>query len=166
MSEPLEVLCCYAREDREMMMQLKKYLTPLEKLGQITIWSDIDVNAGEAWDQELQQHLESADIILLLLSPDFLAADYCYSAEMQRIMQRHAQGSATVIPIVLRVVHLTGMPFANLQRLPRAGRPINKWPDRDDVFHDILGELNQVIARIQMERLRAQMKRPAPPESS
>src|ERR1700730_6132051 len=91
MSDPLEVFCCYAREDQEMMALLKKYLTPLLKLGQITMWSDTNLNEGVEWEKELHQHLESADLILLLISPDFLASNYCYSIEMRRAIERHEQ---------------------------------------------------------------------------
>ncbi len=75
MPVPLEVFCCYAREDQKMLDELKTHLTPLQKNGQITIWSDTNLNAGVEWKKELHQHLESANIILLLISPNFLASD-------------------------------------------------------------------------------------------
>ena len=98
MAAPLEVFCCYAREDQEMLEHLKKHLMPLQRSGQITIWIDTNLNAGAEWEKELHQHLESADIILLLISPDFMTSDYCYSTEMKRALERHDQGSAVVIP--------------------------------------------------------------------
>lgn len=94
MITPLEVFCCYAREDQEMLVKLKKHLAPLVRQGKITIWSDVDLRAGTEWEKELHHHLESADIILLLISPDFMASDYCYSAEMERALVRHTKGSA------------------------------------------------------------------------
>lgn len=149
MSNPLEVLCCYAREDQEMMALLNKYLTPLQKLGQITLWSDLNLKRGADRENELHQHLESADIILLLISPDFLASDDCYDTEMGRAIERHKQGSARTIPILLRPVHWHNLPFAQLQVLPSNGRPITKWSDRDDAFYDIIGSIHQVIAERQ-----------------
>ena len=97
----------------------------------------------------MRQHLESADILLLLISPDFLASDYCYDIEMGRAIERHKQGSARTIPILLRPVHWHTMPFAHLQVLPSNGLPITKWSDRDDAFHDILGSIHQIIAERQ-----------------
>jgi len=126
-----------------MMALLNKYLTPLQKLGQINLKSGGDLK------KELHQHLESADIILLLISPDFLASDYCYDIEMGRAIERHKQGSARTIPILLRPVHWHNMPFAQLQVLPSNGLPITKWSDRDDAFHDIIGSIHQVIAERQ-----------------
>ena len=149
MAHPLEVFCCYAHKDQEMMALLSKYLTPLQKVGQITMWSAINLHEGVEWEKELQQHLESADIILLLISPDFLASDFCYDIEMGRALERHKQGSARTIPILLRPVHWHKMPFAHLQVLPSNGLPITKWSDPDDAFHDIIGCLDRVIAACQ-----------------
>src|SRR5258706_11817633 len=114
---PLEVFCCYAREDQEMLEHLKKHLMPLQRGGQIKIWSDTNLNAGAEWEKELHQHLESADLILLLISSDFMNSDYCYSTEMKRAIERHDQGSAQVIPILLRPIHWESAPFAKLQMI-------------------------------------------------
>jgi TIR domain len=75
MFAPLEVFCCYAHEDQEMLEHLQKHLMLLQRNGQITVWSDTNLNAGAEWEKELHQHLESADIILLLISPDFMNSD-------------------------------------------------------------------------------------------
>lgn len=96
MPVPLEAFCCYAREDQEMLKDLKKHLALLERQGHITLWSDTDLNAGEEWEKELHRYLESAAIILLLISPDFMASDYCYSTEMERAIERHARGAHTL----------------------------------------------------------------------
>src|SRR5262249_18604541 len=105
MAAPLEIFCCYAREDQQMLEHLKKHLKPLERQGQIKIWSDTNLDAGVEWEKELHLHLESADIILLLISPDFISSEYCYSTEMARAIECHDQGTAHVIPILLRYTH-------------------------------------------------------------
>src|SRR6185312_5999800 len=87
MVAPLEVFCYYAREDQKMLELLKTHLASLERLGQITVWSDVNLNAGEEWQRALHRHLESADIILLLISSDFMASDYRYSRDRMRVWQ-------------------------------------------------------------------------------
>jgi TIR domain len=149
MSTPLEVFCCYAREDQEMLVQLKKHLMPLQRQGQITIWSDTNLDAGVEWEKELHQHLESANIILLLISPDFMASDYCYSTEMRRAIERHDQGSAHVISILLRPTFWQNAPFAKLQVIPMNAEPVTSWSDRDKAFYDIVIQINQIITRHQ-----------------
>src|SRR5438067_12626282 len=114
---PVEIFCCYARKDQELLQILKAHLMPLQRQGLITIWSDTDINAGEEWEEEIRQHLTTAQIILLLVSPDFMASEYCYSNEMQRAMERHSLGEAKVIPIILRPVYWQSAPIGKLQAL-------------------------------------------------
>ena len=149
MAVPLEVFCCYAREDQEMLEHLKKHLMPLQRSGQITIWSDTNLNAGEEWEKELHWHLESADLILWLISPDFMSSDYCYSKEMKRAIERHAQGGAHVIPVLLRPVHWKTAPFAKLQIIPTNATPVTRWSNRDDALHDVTGHINRFLSEHQ-----------------
>src|SRR5260370_705919 len=131
-----------------MLEHLKKHLMPLQKSGQITVWSDTNLNAGVEWEKELHQHLESADIVLLLISPDFMSSDYCYSTEMRRAIERHDQGSTRVIPVLLRPIYWDNAPFAKLQIAPANAEPVTKWSNRDDAFHDITRQISQVIPEI------------------
>lgn len=151
MSTPLELFCCYAREDQEMLERLKKHLVPLQRQGQIIIWSDTNLHAGVEWEKELHRHLESADIILLLISPDFMNSEYCYSTEMKRAIQRHEQNNARVIPILLRPTYWKGAPFEKLQMLPTNAKPVKNWPSDDDAFHDITEQVNRVVSERQIQ---------------
>jgi TIR domain len=147
-STPLEIFCCYAREDRDMLDHLKKHLTPLERQGWINIWSDTNLNAGVEWEKELRRHLEKADIILLLISPDFMASDYCYSTEMDRAIERHNEGSVQAIPILLRPTLWQYAPFAKFQMVPTNATPITSWLNRDAAFLDVAMQVNQVVAEL------------------
>ena len=124
MISTIEIFCCYAREDQELLRNLQKHLMPLQRQGLITIWSDTDINAGATWEEEIDKHLNTAHIILLLVSPDFMASEYCYSKEMKQAMQRHERGEARVIPIILRPTYWKGAPFDKLQALPANARPV------------------------------------------
>ncbi len=152
MPTPLEVFCCYAREDQEMFAQLKRHLMPLVRQDKITIWSDTNLNAGIEWEAELHKHLESADIILLLISPDFMASDYCYSTEMGRAIARHDEGYAVVVPILLRSTLWQNAPFAKLHIVPKDAKPVTNWPLRDDALLDITLQINRVVSELQTKR--------------
>ena len=146
MSTPLEILCCYARKDQKMLEHLKTHLVPLQRQGRITIWSDTNIDAGEEWQKELHQHLETAAIILLLISPDFMASDYCCSTEMTRAIARHDENKARVIPILLRpVVSWNNAPFAKLQMIPKDAKAVTKWPRREEAFYDIAKQISEVV---------------------
>src|SRR5713101_4023783 len=101
----LKIFFCYAREDEALLNKLKTQLRPLQRQGLIEIWHDRDISAGAEWEREIDKHLNTAQIILLLVSPDFMNSDYCYSIEMKRALERHEQGTAKVIPIILSYVH-------------------------------------------------------------
>lgn len=95
----VKIFFCYAHEDELLLNQLKRQLRPLQRQELIDVWHDRDINAGTEWEQEISQHLNAADIILLLISPDFMDSDYCYCVEMKRAIERNEHGEAHVIPI-------------------------------------------------------------------
>src|SRR5256885_13228643 len=100
----LSIFFSYAHEDEALRNELEKHLSILRWQGIITEWYDRDIHAGTEWEHEIDTHLDTAQIILLLISPDFLASHYCYSIEMTRALERHIAGGARVIPIILRPV--------------------------------------------------------------
>src|SRR5690348_13209223 len=97
---PLSVFVSYAHEDEPLRQQLESHLSLLRRQELVASWHDRQIIPGADWSQEIDEHLETASIILLLISPDFLASDYCYDVEMQRALERHRRGEALVIPII------------------------------------------------------------------
>jgi internalin A len=100
----IEIFCCYARKDQALLNDLKTHLIPLQRQHLIRIWNDTDITPGTNYEEEINMPLHTANIILLLISADFMASEYCYSTEMQKAMVRHNRGEAVVIPIILRPV--------------------------------------------------------------
>src|SRR5712692_6640492 len=131
---PVTLFLSYAHEDEPFCQELKKHLRLLERQSLISAWYDRQIIAGTNWAEEIDKQLERASIILLLISADFLASDYCYSQEMTRALQRHAAGEARVIPLLVRPCDWKGAPFAHLQGLPTDAHPISTWPDRDEAW--------------------------------
>jgi hypothetical protein len=121
---PVEIFFCYARKDQQLLNELKAHLIPLQRQGHITIWADTDIGAGTEWEKEIEKHLDTADIILLLVSSDFMNSDYCYSIEMKRALERHERNEVRVIPVILRHVYWQEAPFGRLQALPKDGLPV------------------------------------------
>lgn len=98
------------------------------------------------FDKHISAELEAADIVILLISPDFMVSDYCYGIEMKRAMERHQAGSAVVIPVILRPVDWHSAPFGALKALPRDGKPVLKWPTLDDAFLDVVQAFRSLLA--------------------
>ena len=91
--------------------------------------------AGHEWAGAIDEHLNSAAVILLLVSADFLASDYCYDVEMKRALEWHDAGDGRVVPVILRPVDWRGAPFAKLQALPKDGKPVTSWPNQGRGVH-------------------------------
>lgn len=136
----------YSHADDALRAELDKHLSLLRRQGLIDLWSDQRIPAGGEFDTHISAELEAADIIILLVSPDFMASDYCYGIEMKRALERHREGSAAVIPIILRPVDWHSAPFGALKALPRDGKPVAKWPTLDDAFLDVVQALRSLLA--------------------
>jgi tetratricopeptide (TPR) repeat protein len=158
----IEIFFCYAREDEVLLQGLEKQLKVLRRQGIIHLWHDREISPGAEWEREIDQHLKTASIILLLISPDFMDSDYCYGVEMKRAMERHERGEALVIPIILRPVYWKKAPFGKLQALPKDAVPVTSsaWHTLDEAFFDIAEKIRvaaeELTAREEAEQLKAQ----------
>src|SRR6266566_5715704 len=143
----VKIFCCYAHEDEALLKKLKTHLWPLQRQGLIDVWHDRDINAGTEWEQVIKEQLNTAQIILLLVSPDFMASDYCYTIEMKQALERHDKKEATVIPIILRPVYWQGV-LGNLQALPKDAKPVisSHWHNEDDAFFNIVEGVMKVAS--------------------
>jgi len=141
----IKLFYCYARADKPLRDELEKHLAWLKRRYHLTNWHDRELLPGEEWEQAIDTHLNTAHLILLLISPDFIASDYCYGKEMQRALERHQAGTCRVIPILLRPTYWEGAPFSHLQLLPTDARAITRWPDRDEAFEEVVAEINRTI---------------------
>ncbi len=137
MEDRIELIFIYARYDEKLLNQLQKQLAPLKSKGLISDWYDREIVAGTEWEYEIDKHLNTASIILLLISSDFIASSYCYGREMKRALERHELGEARVIPIILRPVIWRYAPFGRLQALPKDAKPVTTWPNREVAYLDI-----------------------------
>jgi tetratricopeptide (TPR) repeat protein len=142
---PIEVFCCYCHADEAWLRKLEIHLSLLKRQGLVALWHDRLVAPGTAWAQAVDEHLETASVILLLVSADFLASDYCYSTEMLRAVERHERGEARVIPIILYPVVWENTPFERLQVLPVGGKPVMMWESRDRAFLNVVQGIHRII---------------------
>ncbi|HWS85187.1 MAG TPA: TIR domain-containing protein [Ktedonobacteraceae bacterium] len=136
-TKSLKLFYCYAREDKALRDELDKHLSGLKREYHIASWSDGEIIPGTEWQKEIDTQLNTANIILLLISAHFMASDYCYGIEMKRALERHEAGTARVIPIILRPVYWENAPFSKLQVLPTDAKPVSRWTDCDEAFWDI-----------------------------
>ncbi len=141
----LAVFFSYSHEDEALRDELETHLAALKRQGRVRTWHDRKISAGREWAGQIDDNLHSADIILLLVSPPFIASHYCWDVEMIDALKRHEDGEARVIPIILRHADWLYAPFGKLQALPEDGRPVVSWPNRDEAFLNVVEGIRTAI---------------------
>ena len=131
---PARLFFSYSHKDEDLRDQLETHLSTLKRQGLLETWHDRRITAGDEIDSAIMGELERADIILFLVSPDFIASDYCYDMEVRRALERHEQREARTIPVILRPCDWHPTPFGKLLGTPTDGKAITRWPDRDEAF--------------------------------
>jgi hypothetical protein len=158
---PTSLFYSYSHRDEALRKKLETHLSLLQEEGIISGWHDRRIVAGTEWDGAISEKLDQAGIILLLVSADFLASKYCRDFEVARAMQRHEAGTARVIPVILRSVDWHTAPFGKLEALPRDGKPVTSWKNRDEAFTDIARGIREAVKGLRSGTQAPQT--PAPP---
>jgi len=144
----VHVFLSYAREDARLLSQLEAHLSGLKREGLISTWCNRQIMPGAHWAGVIDQHLEQASLILLLVSSDFLASDYCYQIEVKRALERHRSGKAVVIPVIVRPTDWQSTPLAVVQPLPQEGRAVTDWSNPDQAFVNIVAGIRHVVEEL------------------
>lgn len=146
--QPLSVFFSYSHKDEDLRDELAVHLTMLKRQGLISSWYDREISAGTDWAGAIDDHLQQAQIILLLISANFLASDYCYDIELKQAMEHHTAGKARVIPIILKPSDWNNASFGHLQALPKNAKPITTWENRDEAFLNVVQGIRAAIQHI------------------
>jgi len=141
----IEIYISYSHSDGRLMDELERHLKALEQQFNIKIWHDGMLLAGQEWQLEINKHLNSSQIILMLVSRDYLASEFTRDVELRRALERHERGEARVIPIILADSDWLKTPLGKLLALPSFGKPVNNWEDREEAFEDIVTGIKRVI---------------------
>ncbi len=161
-STAVKVFISYSHKDEDLRKDLDAHLKILERQGYISPWHDRKIEAGDEWKKEITTYLESADVILLLVSANFLASDFCYDIETKRALERQKADGALIVPIILKPCAWQESPVSGFQVMPKDGKPISIWNDQDLAFTDITEKLKekakQLIERRQQQYLQTQQQ--------
>lgn len=144
-----KVFMSYSHKDESLRDELETHLSLLKREGVISTWHDRKILAGDEFESEIDENIEDSDIILLLISPYFIASDYCYDIEMKRALERHKNGDSRVIPIILEHCDWHPAPFGKLLALPKDGNPVTEYPNQNKAFTEIAKGIRRVINEAQ-----------------
>jgi formylglycine-generating enzyme required for sulfatase activity len=171
-AKPISLFYSYSHKDEALRLKLEIHLSALRRSGLISEWHDRKLEPGESWKGKIDRHLTSADIVLLLVSADFIASDYCWGEEMTKALARHERGEARVIPVILRHCRWKSTRLADLQAVPRDGKPIRSWPDEDEAFDDVVAAIEravssarQIVAKVEVAPAPESLEVPPPQET-
>lgn len=145
---PIRIFISYSHADSTAKAKLVKQLKPLDHEYNMEVWDDGLITAGDEWADEITEHIEEADIILLLVSDDFCNSAYCTSVEMNRALERHVDNEAVVIPILVRDCYWKAMPFKHLQGLPTGMQAIANWQNADAAFLDVVTKIREKLEEL------------------
>jgi TIR domain len=151
---PIRIFYSYAHEDKRYQQRIKQQLGLLKNQGLITQFSNQDILPGQEWKNEINKKIETADIILLLVSPAFLDSEYCYTEEMQSAFQRYEAREARIIPIIIRPCEWRQSPLGKFQPLPGKGLPVNDWKPQDKAYHEIEIGIRKIINDVRRKKSR------------
>jgi hypothetical protein len=146
---PFKVFVSYSHHDEEHRKHLERSLVLLKRAGLIETWSDRCIPPGKNWKRAITRELREADIIIFLVSLDFLASEYCTDVEVRFSLRQHKAGHAIIVPIVIRPVPFRHTDFAHIQALPREGKAVTTWQYEDEAWVDIDEGLRNLIAQME-----------------
>ena len=161
----MKIFLSYTHVDEQFCDMLQKHLAALKHQGLIETWHDRRIRAGDEFDNVIDRQLNEAQVILLLVSADFIASRYCYEIEMARALERHRAGEARVIPVILRPCDWKETPFGKLMAAPKDGKPIKAWPDIDEAFLDVVQRIKEVLSDQRRAPVFSAIPVPTPKES-
>jgi len=144
-SKPVEIFISYSRKDQRFLEELRAHLKIGESSGRIHVWHDGNLAPGVEWEQEIYAHFCSAQIILLLVSADFFASEYCVKRELPAALQRHQDAGVTVVPVIVRPCDWQRTQLADLQALPKNSKAIDLWEHKDEAYDDIARSLAKLV---------------------
>jgi hypothetical protein len=143
--DPVRIFISYSHRNEAAKNRLVVHLTVLQRVGLIAQWDDRLILAASEWEPAIQKELDRADVILLLISADFVASDFCWAVEMQQAIERHEKGTAKVIPVFLEPCEWKGAPFDRLQGVPMNARPISMFDNHEDAYAEVTRSIRQVV---------------------
>ena len=149
---PVRIFMAYSRKDAAYLNEIRTALIPLERRGDIKLWYDGAIVAGQTWDNTIKENLHTADIVLLLLSSDSLASDYFYEQEVANALVRHHKGESKVVPIIVRDCLWEETQLAHLQALPQDAKPIVAWTNPNAAYRSIAVGVKELVEEIQQNR--------------
>jgi hypothetical protein len=141
----MKAFVSYSHQDEQYVKTLRKHLALIEREGLIDFWYDREILAGAVLDSDIEEQLETCDLFLAIISPDFISSNYCYEVETSRALARHLEGTMRLVPIIVEPCEWKRTPLKDLKGLPKDNKPVSDWKNPNTAFLDIATELRRIL---------------------
>ena len=149
----MKTFISYSHQDESWFDLLKIHIAPLIRKGDLSIWSDHEVLAGQPLNSEISKNMESAELFLLLLSPAYFASDYCMNVELNHALVRHQSDDVKIVPIIVEACNWQSISELNdLKIIPKDAKPISNWKDRNTAFVEVVEEIDRLLSTELIEK--------------
>jgi len=143
---PARVFISYSHSDEKALERLHKHLAMLRRDGSIDAWFDHAILAGAELGKIIESELDASDVFLALVSPDYLASNYCYEKEFEHALRRSRAGTMRLIPIILEPCDWLSSPLSEFMALPKDGKPISEWTNANNAYLDVVTGIRKSVA--------------------
>jgi TIR domain len=152
LDQPTRVFVSYAHADERYLRELRAHLTALSKIADVSFWDDRKIESGVDWEHEISLELERSDIFVLMISADYLASAYS-ELEMNKALKAAREKGKPVLPVILRASAWRHTPIAEFQVLPRGGRPVAEYRNRDEAWVEVGESLRRFVADLKAPKV-------------
>lgn len=148
---PINAFISYSHADEKVLDRLHKHLAVLQRDGNLSTWSDHKLLPGAKFGSEISAALENSGLFLALVSPDYLASNYCYEKEFEHALRMADAGKIRIVPIVIEPCDWQASPLGQFVALPKDGKPVSEWTNQNNAFLDIVTGLRRLLAASSVE---------------
>ena len=138
------IFISYSHVDERTLDRLHKHLAMLQRDGLISAWYDRAILPGADLNADISQELDAGDIFVALVSPDYLASNYCYEKEFERALARHERGEMRIVPVIVEPCDWLSSPLQKFMALPKDGKPISEWTNANTAYLDVVTGLRRL----------------------
>jgi hypothetical protein len=141
----VNVFISYSHKDELIKEELENHFSGLRRNGLINDWNDRMIQAGDLWEAEIKEKLNNAEIVIFLVSSDFMASNYIHNVEIKNAMDRHNNSLIKIVPVIARPCDFASLPISNIQALPKNAKAITLWENKDEAYLDVVNQFKKLL---------------------